>query len=62
MDASNAKKVERESASINFNTDVDQYKPAGMQKVTMKDYAKDFASKNPVAYMKSPMKKNYFKK
>ena len=62
MDASNAKKVERESASINFNTDVDQYKPAGMQKVTMKDYAKDFASKNPVAMMRTPMKKNYFKK
>lgn len=62
MEASNAKEVARNSASINFNTDVDQYKPAGMQKVTMKDYAKDFASKNPVAYMKSPMKKNYFKK
>ena len=62
MEASNAKKAARESASINFNTDVDQYKPAGMQKVKMKDYAKDFASKNPVAYMKSPMKKNYFKK
>ncbi len=62
MEASNAKEVTRNSASINFNTDVDQYKPAGMQKVTMKDYAKDFASRNPVAYMKSPMKKNYFKK
>ena len=62
MEASNAKKAARESASINFNTDVDQYKPAGMQKVKMKDYAKDFASKNPVAMMRTPMKKNYFKK
>ena len=62
MAASNAKKAARESASINFNTDVDQYKPAGMQKVKMKDYAKDFASKNPVAMMRTPMKKNYFKK
>ena len=62
MEASNAKEVARNSASINFNTDVDQYKPAGMQKVTMKDYAKDFASKNPVAMMRTPMKKNYFKK
>ena len=62
MDASNAKEVARNSASVNFNTDVEQYKPAGMQNVKLKDYSKSFGAKNPVAMMKSPMKKNYFKK
>ena len=62
MKASNAKEVVSNSNTIDFSTDVDQYKSAGMQKVTMKDYAKDFASKNPVAMMRTPMKKNYFKK
>lgn len=61
-DASLAKDVKRNSASINFNTDVDQYKPAGMQNVKLKDYSKSFGAKNPVAMMKTPMKKNYFKK
>lgn len=62
MAASNAKEAVSNSNTINFNTDVNQYKSAGMQNVKMKDYAKDFASKNPVPMMRTPMKKNYFKK
>jgi hypothetical protein len=61
-DASLAKDVKRNSTSINFNTDFEQYIPAGMQNVKLKDYSKSFGAKNPVAMMKTPMKKNYFKK
>ena len=65
MNASLAKDTERNSASINFNTDVDQYKPAGMQNVKMRDFASEFGAKNvalSAAKMRAPMKKNYFKK
>jgi len=65
MNASSAEDTKRNSASINFNTDVDQYKSAGMQNVKMRDFASEFGAKNvalSAAKMRAPLKKNYFKK
>jgi len=65
MAASNAKEAVSNSNTINFNTDVNQYKPAGMQNVKMRDFASEFGAKNvalSAAKMRAPIKKNYFKK